>query len=172
LTSQEAGRTEETVADRDEIEEVLTKLAAAPGKFAALLSSLEDADSLDNSNEADWSPARVFAHLRAANAILEPRIYFVLVRDNPPLVGYDDARWMEVARYATLPLTASLESMRLHRSELVHALRGIAPEDWERTGTHEVRGPMTVFEIAVQITEHEDDHFAQIERGIGEARGR
>lgn len=160
------------MADRNEVDAVLSKLAAAPGKFAALLSSLEDADSVENSNEAEWSPTRVFAHLRAANAILEPRLFFVLVRDNPPLVGYDDARWLEVARYDSLPVTESLESMRLHRGELVHALRGIVLEDWDRTGTHEVRGPMTVLEIARQITEHEDDHLAQIERSIGEARGR
>jgi hypothetical protein len=160
------------LAERDEIEGVLNRLASAPGKFAALLSSLEDADSVDNSNEPEWSPARVFAHLRAANAILEPRILFVLVRDNPPLVGYDDTKWLEVARYASLPVTESLESMRLHRAELINALRGIPLEDWERTGTHEVRGPMSVLEIARQIAEHEDDHLAQIERSIGLGRGR
>jgi len=150
----------------------LSKLASAPGRFAALLSSLEDADSVDTSDEGEWSPVRVFAHLRAANAILEPRILFVLVRDNPPLVGYDDTRWLEVARYDTLPVTESLESMRLHRAELIHALRGISLEDWERTGTHEVRGPMTVLEIAKQLVEHEEDHLAQIERSIGARRGR
>jgi hypothetical protein len=160
------------LANRDEIEVVLSRLAAGPGKFAALLSSLEDADSVEEGALADWAPATVFAHLRAANAILEPRIMFVLVRDNPPLVGYDDARWLEVGRFESIPITESLESMRLHRSELLHALRGISPEDWERTGTHEVRGPMTVLEIAQQLAEHEDDHIAQIERSIGERGGR
>ena len=159
------------MADREEIEKVLSRLAAGPGRFAALLSSLEDADSVESGNEVEWAPAKVFAHLRAANAILEPRIMFVLVRDNPPLVGYDDARWLEVGRFESMPVTESLESMRLHRSELLRALRGIAREDWERTGTHEVRGPMTVLEIAQQIAEQEDDHIAQIERSIGERRG-
>jgi hypothetical protein len=160
------------LADRDEIQAILSKLASAPGRFAALLSSLEDADSVENPNEGEWSPSRVFAHLRAANAILEPRIFFVLVRDNPPLVGYDDTRWMEVARYDTLTITDSLESMRQRRAELVNMLRGISPEDWDRTGTHEVRGPMTVLEIAQQVIEHEEDHLAQIERSIGASRGR
>jgi hypothetical protein len=155
-----------------EINEALEKLAAAPARVAALLSSLEDADSVDSSAEGNWSPQQVFAHLRAANAILEPRIYFVLVRDNPPLVGYDDTLWLEVARYASLPITESLESMRLRRSELVHMLRHITLEEWDRTGTHEVRGPMTVLEIAQQIIEHEEDHLDQIRRSIGAQRGR
>jgi DinB family protein len=160
------------LADVLEISAVIEKLAAAPARLAALLSSLEDADSVESSEEGNWSPQHVFAHLRATNAILEPRIYYVLVRDNPPLVGYDDALWLEVARYATLPITESIESMRLHRSELIHMLRQISPEEWDRTGTHEVRGPMTVLEIAQQITEHEEDHLDQIRRSIGEQRGR
>jgi signal transduction histidine kinase len=160
------------LAQVDEINEVIDKLAVAPARIAALLSRLEDADSVDNSEDGDWSPQRVFAHLRAANAILEPRIYFVLVRDNPPLVGYDDTRWLEVARYVSLPITESLESMRLRRSELVHMLRHISLEEWDRTGTHEVRGPMTVLEIAQQIIEHEEDHLDQIKRSIGAQRGR
>jgi signal transduction histidine kinase len=159
------------LAQEDEINEVIEKLASAPVRIAALLSRLEDADSVDSSEEDGWSPQRVFAHLRAANAILEPRIYFVLVRDNPPLVGYDDTRWLEVARYASLPITDSLESMRLRRSELVHMLRHISPEEWDRTGTHEVRGPMTVLEIAQQIIEHEEDHLEQIRQSIGTQRG-
>jgi hypothetical protein len=154
------------LAQVDEINAAIEKLAAAPARIAALLSRLEDADSVESSEEGDWSPQRVFAHLRAADAILEPRIYFVLVRDNPPLVGYDDARWLDVARYASLPITESLQSMRLSRNELIHMLRHLTPEEWDRTGTHEVRGPMTVLEIAQQIIEHEEDHLDQIRWSI------
>ncbi|MEO8285713.1 MAG: DinB family protein [Chloroflexota bacterium] len=155
------------MAERNEIEAVVHRLESAPGRFAALLSSLEDADSIEQSADDGSTPQGVFAHLRAANAILEPRIYFVLVRDNPPLVGYDDARWMEIARYASLPVTDSLETMRLYRSELVYMLRGISLDDWDRTGTHEVRGPMTVLELAQQIAEQDDDHLGQIQKSIG-----
>lgn len=155
------------MADRTEIDEVIARLAAAPAHFAELLSRLEDADSVASSGAGEWSPSEVLAHVRAANDILEPRIFFVLVRDNPPLVGYDDTRWLEVARYKTLPVTDSLQSMRLRRHELVRALQGLAPEEWESTGNHEVRGPMSVLEIARQITEHEDDHLAQLARSIG-----
>ena len=160
------------MADRDEVQSILSTLASAPGRFAALLSRLEDADSVESGSDGEWSAAQVFSHLRAANAILEPRIYFVLVRDNPPLVGYDDTRWMQVARYGSLPITDSLESFRLHRAELINMLRGIELEEWERTGTHEVRGPMTVLEIARQIIDHEEEHLVQIERSIGAGRGR
>jgi hypothetical protein len=106
------------------------------------------------------------SHLRAANDILEPRLYQVLVRDSTPLIGFDERRWLEVARYDSLPVNDLLHTMMLKRKELVHALRGLSPEDWLRTGTHEVRGPMSVLDIAGQIADHEDEHLAQIAAAI------
>ncbi len=153
--------------DSNEVDALIERLAAAPGKFAELLSRLEDADSLAAGSEDEWTPAQVMAHVRAANDILEPRIYQILVRDATPLIGFDERRWLEVARYGSLPVTDLLHTMMLKRKELVHALRGLGPEDWERKGTHEVRGPMSVQEIAVQIAEHEDEHIAQIGAAVG-----
>jgi hypothetical protein len=159
------------MATTEEIEQILSRLASAPARYAAALSRLEDADSVAGGSEratpGDWSPPEVFAHVRAAQDILEPRIFYTLVNETPPLLAYDERRWAEIARYATLPVIESLEMMRLRRNELVRALRGIAPEDWERSGTHEVRGPMTVMEIARYIADHEDEHVAQIESGVG-----
>lgn len=160
------------MSSREEIEAVLARLEAAPALFAAALSRLEDADAITTSEAGEWSPLEVLAHVRAANDIIEPRIFYALVGDSPPLVGYDENIWRQVARYITLPITDSLETMRLRRKGLVHALRGIAPDDWERTGNHEVRGPMTVLEMAQQIVEHEDEHLVQIERVSGASRVR
>jgi DinB superfamily len=159
------------VAERADIELVLTRLASAPTRFATLLGKLEAADAVASATEAGgWSPAVTLARVRAAQDILEPRILFVLVRDNPPLIGYEEARWEEVMRYRTLPVSDSLQAMRIRRGELVRALRALDLEDWDRPGTHEVRGPMTVLEIAQQIADLEDDHLAQID-WTGEALG-
>lgn len=149
-----------------EIEKLIVRLAAAPGHFQELMARLEDADSVTTVEEGEWSPHKVVAHLRAANDILEPRILQVLVRPNTPLIGFDEALWLHVLGYATLPVTDLLQTMTWRRKELVHALRDIPPEAWERTGTHEVRGPMTVFELATQIADHEDEHLAQIAQAV------
>ena len=151
----------------DEIESLIARLASAPSRYAAALSRLEDADSISDMHDGEWSPVEVLAHVRAANNILEPRIFHVLVRENTPLVAYDDGVWARVARYNTLPIMESLATMRYKRKELVHMLKGIALEDWQRTGTHEVRGPMSVFDLASYVADHDDEHIAQIEASIG-----
>lgn len=155
------------MADKADIQEVISRLAAAPGRFADLLSRLEDADSITSAVEDEWSPAQVMAHLRAANDILEPRMYQILVREATPLIGFDETQWQRIAGYGSLPVTDLLHTMMLKRKELVHALQGLAPEDWDRTGTHEVRGPMSVLDIARQIADHEDEHVAQIAAVVG-----
>ena len=123
--------------DNAQIDSVLNRLAAAPGKFASLLSKLEAADAIASAPEGEWSPAEVLAHLRAANDILEPRIFHVLVRDDPPLIAYDETRWREVGRYDTLPVTDSLQVMRLRRAELVRLYFQFA-EGFEEAAVHEL----------------------------------
>lgn len=152
----------------EEIEGLLRRLAATPSRYVAALSRLEDADSISDMHEGEWSPVQVLAHVRAANDILEPRIFHVLVRENTPLLAYDDGVWAQVARYAMLPITESLATMKHKRKELVHMLRGISPQDWQRTGTHEVRGSMSVFDIASYVADHDEEHIAQIEASIGQ----
>jgi hypothetical protein len=154
------------MADKAEIKEVIDRLAAAPGRFAELLSRLESDGPVPAVPEGEWSPSQVMAHLRAANDILEPRMYQILVREATPLIGFDEHQWQKVAGYGTLPVTDLLHTMMLKRKELVHALRGLSAEDWDRTGTHEVRGPMSVLEIARQIADHEDEHVAQIAAAV------
>jgi hypothetical protein len=152
--------------NRAEIEGILSRLESAPARFAALLSSLEDADAVASVTPGEWSPAEVLAHVRAANDILEPRIFQVLVRDNPALLAFDERRWCELARYASLPVTESLNVFRLRRRELVRALRAIPEAHWQRTGVHETRGTMTLLDLARYIADHDDEHLAQIERAI------
>lgn len=156
-----------SVPTMEEIEGLLRRLAAAPSRYVAALSRLEDADSISDMHDGEWSPVQVLAHVRAANDILEPRIFHVLVRENTPLLAYDDGVWAQVARYDTLPITESLATMKHKRKELVHMLKGISPEDWQRTGTHEVRGSMSVFDIASYVADHDEEHIAQIEASIG-----
>jgi len=112
----------------------------------------------------EWSPEEVLAHLRAAHDITEPRILAILTRDNPPLPAFDERRWQEVACYLALPMTESLETLRLRRHELVQALHALPAAAWMRTGRHEERGPLTVLEIAQDIAFHDEEHCIQVER--------
>jgi hypothetical protein len=147
-----------------EIAELLARLAAMPARFAAACGRFEEADAVMHPAAGEWSPEEVLAHLRAAHDITEPRILAILTRDNPPLPAFDERRWQEVACYLALPMTESLETLRLRRLELVQALHALPAAAWMRTGRHEERGPLTVLEIAQDIAFHDEEHCIQVER--------
>lgn len=148
----------------DEIRNLIDRLEALPAGFAEVMSRLEAADSVEALGPGDWSAAQVLAHVRASQDIMEPRILAILTRDNPPLPAFDDTVWANVGRYAFVPVTEALESMRTRRRELVRALRALNAEGWQRTGQHEVQGTISVLDIARRIAEHEEEHREQIAR--------
>jgi hypothetical protein len=111
----------------------------------------------------DWSAAAILAHLRASDDNITPRIYAMLVRDNPPLPAYDDRRWAEVAGYERADFRTSLSAFTLRRAELVVLLRRLAPADWQRTGLHEAHGSITLLQVVTHLVEHEEEHCRQLE---------
>ncbi len=149
----------ETTQDDD----LLARLAANPGRVASALAGWSEERLRAPSAYGGWSAAQMFAHMRAADDIWTPRIFMVLVRDQPVLAGYDERRWAEVAGYAQADFQLSLRAFSLRRAELVNALRRAAPEDWQRMGTHEARGPLALRDVVLGLLEHEEDHCAQLE---------
>jgi hypothetical protein len=111
----------------------------------------------------EWSPAEVLAHLRAADDIQSIRAYMILARDEPPLPAFDERAWAEVAGYLTLHPRASLDIYFRRRVELAHMLRGTAPANLNRVGTHETLGRLTLQALLENLASHEEEHVAQLE---------
>lgn len=55
-----------------------------------------------------------------------------------------------------------LENFQRVRRRTVDMLRGLTPEEWERTIEDPGQGPVTMLEVTRQITHHEAAHLAQI----------
>jgi hypothetical protein len=110
-----------------------------------------------------WSAAVIFAHLRASDDILTPRLYAILVRDKPTLAAFDDRRWAEIAGYEQADFQISLRLYTLRRAELVTMLRRLNPADWQRTGLHETHGVISILQAVTHLVEHEEEHCRQLE---------
>lgn len=144
-------------------EQVVERLAAIPDRIGRAVAGWSDA-RLHTAPAADeWPASDVLAHLRASDDIMAPRLLMMLARDNPPLPAFDDRRWAEIAAYADLDFAPLLAAFALRRAELVAALRRAAADDWQRMGTHEVRGTVTLLDVARGLVDHEEEHCAQLE---------
>lgn len=146
--------------------EMIEALAATPGwlrqAVAAVLPNLAARAPAPN----EWSAADLFAHLRASDAILAPRVYQLLTRPGAPIAGYDERIWARVTGRAKLPILTQLTTFEAQRAELVGVLRTLTPKEWQIGGVHETRGQLTVLDIATDLARHELEHRAQLERII------
>jgi hypothetical protein len=145
---------------------LLDDLAAAPERLAARLSGLDATALRAQPAAGEWSALAVLAHLRASGDILMPRLYQILVRDDPPLPAFDERGWAEVAGFVDSPLDLVLTSFSARRAELVRLLCGLDLATWRRTGQHEVQGRLTLWQIACHLARHEAEHLAQLERAL------
>lgn len=153
--------TEQTEQSRHE--NVMARLAAIPERITRAVAGWDTARLAASPRAGEWSAQAILAHLRAADDILAPRAYMVLVRDNPPLASYDERRWAAIAGYERADFRASLALYTARRAELVAALRRNAPDDWARTGIHVTRGPVTLLALMRGLADHEEEHASQLE---------
>jgi hypothetical protein len=151
------------VATQQQIDDLIARLARTPERIAQAMAERTEAELRSAPAPGEWSEAEIVAHLRAADAILAYRVYAMLVRDDPPLATFDERHWAEVARYVEADVHLSAALFAARRSELVRMLLGTNPNDWERTGTHELRGRITVLDQVTTLVEHEEEHLPQLE---------
>ena len=147
----------------NEISDLLNRLAGVPARIERAVTRLSDTDNHLVASNGEWSAGQILAHLRASDDILAHRLYAILTRDNPVLPAYDERRWAEIAGYSQVDFELSLRVFTLRRAELVTMLRQVALEDWQRLGTHELKGAISLFQVATSLVEHEEEHCAQLE---------
>jgi CheY-like chemotaxis protein len=144
-------------------ESLINRIADIPNRISRTVDGWGQEELTAQPAPGEWSAADVLAHLRSADDILTPRIYMMLVRDNPTLLAYEERKWADVLGYAQADFHASLQIYVLKRAELVSVLRRLTPEEWARTGVHEHKGSLTIEQIVNDMLLHEADHCRQIE---------
>jgi hypothetical protein len=108
-------------------------------------------------------------HIVDAEIVMSSRYRWVLAHDEPPLIGYDQDRWVE----------------RLHQDDDLEQLLGVfdalrlanvtlwarTPKELrQRVGMHQERGPES-YDLAFRmIAGHDRFHVAQAERALAAVR--
>jgi len=146
-----------------QFDDLLKRLSDVPARIAHAVARLSDMDKHLAPSNGGWSAAEILAHLRASDDILAHRLYAILTRDNPVLPAYDERRWAEIAGYAQADFESSLKTYTLRRTELVKMLSRVALDDWKRFGVHEVKGTISLLDVATSLVEHEEEHCLQLE---------
>jgi hypothetical protein len=138
--------------------------------YEAVVDALQavDNETLDRRPApGEWSARQVVHHLADSETMSAIRLRRLLTEDNPVIEGYDENAWAARLHYEARPVAASLELLRTVRAASAELLSHLAPEDWERAGTHTESGPYSVQTWLETYARHPHDHADQIRRAAG-----
>jgi hypothetical protein len=139
--------------------------AGAPDAWRALLA--EAGDRLRERPEPnEWSVLECLGHATDAELVVSGRYRWILAHDEPPLIGYDQDRWVDRLQHGEDDpdeLVLLLETVRAANLAL---WRRTPESDRARVGLHAERGPES-YELTFRLLAgHDRFHLAQARRAL------
>jgi hypothetical protein len=111
-----------------------------------------------------WSIIQVLNHLADTEMVYGYRIRMIVTHDEPPIQAYDQDLWAKHLRSNEGNASEILEELRKMRGRNVRLVKALRPDELERIGHHQERGPESVTRVMQMIAGHDRVHLRQIER--------
>lgn len=145
--------------------DLIRRLAATTGWVTGALSHLGDRASERPSDE-EWSAIEIVEHLIASDAIISPRVFQIILREDAPLPAFDERKMAGLIRRSNLPTELHLELLAKGRQRLIAFLETLTDSEWNATGVHEERGRISILQLVSHLVEHEEEHRTQLEKMV------
>lgn len=149
-------------------QKALRDLVKTPVILNVVLRGVNQQRAQEATDGADgWSVLEILGHMNDYEAIFPDRVRMALEQERPHFPGYDPEERARTLAYNQQDFAAVFASYVNRRREFVALLRGLTPEQWQRTGIHRESGELTVVEIALNSTLHDINHIEQIIKALG-----
>ena len=120
----------------------------------------------------EWSALEALGHISDAEIVGSSRYRFVVAHDEPPLIGYDQDRWVQGLHHNDDDVSALLDQFEAMRLANVAMWRRSSPADRGRVGLHEERGPESYDLMFRLLAGHDRVHLAQARDALQSAQRR
>ncbi|MBX9581730.1 MAG: DinB family protein [Gemmataceae bacterium] len=107
-----------------------------------------------------WSTLEVLCHLADFEPVFADRMKRVIaLGDNPVLLAADENLFARELRYEGRDAAEEVAVVEATRRQMARILRGLPAEAFGRTGTHSLKGPQTLEQIARYAINHVNHHL-------------
>jgi uncharacterized damage-inducible protein DinB len=137
-------------------------IARLPGELTTAVRGLDDAQLDTPYREGGWTVRQVVHHLADSHLNAYVRCKLIASEAHPPLKGYDDNAWSEMADAKTLPVSVSLQIIEGLHARWVAFLKSLAAADFARTGAHTENGSRTLDHLLQIYGWHGPHHVAHV----------
>jgi hypothetical protein len=151
----------------EKILEAITILEVFPLQLRELTSTLTDAVLDTKYRPEGWTIRQVVHHISDSHHHSYSRIKWALTEDNPVVKVYDEKAWAELVDSKTAPVAWSLTHIEVVHQKMVHLLRLMTEEQWNKTFRHPESGEETGMKLnTLRYAWHSMHHFMHIKNAI------
>ncbi len=146
-----------------DLQDVIDALMKTPKTVADLVRDLSAPDLRIKNSPQDFSVIENVCHLRDIEIEgYTARISRMLRENNPLLPDNDGSRLAAERDYHKQNLSQALQSFAVARNQNTKILGGLATEQFDREGTLEGVGSVTIRELLLMMRDHDADHLVQL----------
>ena len=153
-------------------DEIIDTMEHTASRIEEIAQNLSESELQQRGADGHWSIKELVGHLRDSAYMYDQRISRVASEDNPFMPSFDQDKMMADGHYETReigPVIGELDSLSKQTAGL---LSGLREHDWQRHGTHEERGKVTLEFLADYQASHLREHLAEIDARAREVSGR
>ena len=106
-----------------------------------------------------WSTHQVVIHLADAEAAFADRMKRVIATDNPSLLAWDENQFAANLHYHEQDAQDAVKLIDLTRRQMARVLRKLPDAAFQRAGTHNEVGRLTLEQLVTKANSHLDHHL-------------
>lgn len=137
----------------------IERFAAGGQQLRAAVAGLTPQDTLARPGPGTWSIQELVIHLADSDAIVIDRMKRILTEDNPPLLCADETAYVERLHSDAQSLEDAVELFDLGRRQFARILRRLDDSQFDRTGTHNRAGIVSLAQLIQGYADHLDHHL-------------
>lgn len=153
----------------EDLQDLIDALTQTPETVAGLVKDLSGSDLRVKNSPVEFSVVENVCHLRDIEIEgYKARIGRILRENNPHLPDIDGSRLAVEREYHSQNLSEALQAFADARKQNTQTLRGLVTEQFDREGTLEGVGSVTIRGLLLMMRDHDADHV----RELSSIRGR
>jgi hypothetical protein len=120
---------------------------------------LERDDLLAYPVPGTWSIQEIVIHLADSDLISSDRMKRIIAEDNPTLIGFDETRFVKNLFYDEQSVDDAVTIFELNRRNFARVLKKLPDAAFDRVGTHNERGAVTLAVMLAGSVKHLKHHM-------------
>ena len=134
-----------------------------PQKLAALVLQFSDEQLDTKYRPKGWTVRQVIHHLYDSHHNSYTRFKWTLTEEKPVIKAYFEEKWAELADGKSAPIPLSLNALTALHAKWIYLLKGLAPEQLEKTFIHpEGKEEVSLAKNIAIYAWHCNHHYAHI----------